>query len=71
MQALTNRIAKLESTKDGKMSALHLPVHEVDSQGSSFRANQPDVEVLSLKTGVNEPLETMQSKEFKIDQGGM
>ena len=59
-------LPNLPQTKDGVKSALAVPVHEVDSQGSSFRVNAPAVEVMSLKTGANEPLETMQSKELEL-----
>ena len=49
----------ISTSKNGAQSNLAIPINDVESQGSSFRINAPDVEIMSLRTGVNEPLETM------------
>ena len=63
---------KSEDIKQRTVSQLQMPQRDIDSQGSSFRNAAPVVlDVVSLKTGHNEPLETMHSnKELNLHGKG-
>ena len=43
-------VLRSEEIKEGSKSALAVPIRDIDSQDSTFRANAPKVEVIELET---------------------
>ena len=64
-QDIADIAIKSEDIK-AKSQILNLPTGDNVSQATSFRVGAPQIDIMSLKTGHNEPLETMQSKELNL-----